>query len=159
MVKIRRASAGDRFEISRLTKNFSTTLPRNPKEVFRLVRNFYVAENKEGRIVGCCGFKIWDSDGEIISLVVDKPYRKKGTARVLLRETLGRLRKTKKIKNIFALTTGDVAQKIFRPAGFFPAGIQMFSLKVAKDCKRCKKNRFNSKNRYLCDETALLYKE
>lgn len=159
MVEIRRASAKDRFEISRLTKKFSTTLPRDPKEVLCLAGNFYVAENKEGRIVGCGGFKVWDSDAEIISLVVEKSYQRKGIARKLLKEIIGQLKKTKNIKCIFALATNDVAEKIFRPAGFFPAGIQMFSLKVAKDCKRCRKNRLNSKNQYLCDEIALLYKK
>lgn len=158
MVEVRRASAGDRFEISRLTKKFPTTLPRDPKEVLRLAGNFYVAENKEGKIVGCCGFKVWDSDAEIISLVVERPYQRKGIARKLLKEIISRLKKTRNVKCIFALATNDVAEKIFKPAGFFPAGIQMFSQKVVEDCKRCRKNRFNSKNQYLCDEIALLYK-
>jgi N-acetylglutamate synthase-like GNAT family acetyltransferase len=159
MVKIRKASAGDRFEISRLTKKFSTTLPREPEEILRLAGNFYVAENEKGRIVGCCGFKAWDSDAEIISLVVDEPYQKKGVARMLLREILGWIKNANNVKKIFALTTEGVAQRIFKPVGFFPAGIQMFSLKVAKDCKRCPKNRLNSKKHYLCDEIALLYKK
>lgn len=158
MVKIRKASAKDRFEISRLTKKFSTTLPREPKEVLRLVGNFYVAEDLKGRIIGCCGFKIWDSDAEIISLIVDRPYQRKGIARKLLKEIIGQLKKTKNIKCIFVLATNDMAEKIFKPVGFFPAGIQMFSQKVAGDCKRCKKNRLNSKKQYLCDEIALLYK-
>jgi len=158
MYKLRKASKRDSTGISKLTQKFSTTLSRSPKEILRLAGNFYVVENQNSRIIGCCGFKVWDNDAEIISLIVEKPYQRKGIAKKLLKEIIGQLKKIKSVKCIFALATSDVAEKIFKPAGFFPAEIQMFNQKVAKDCKRCQKNKLNSKNQYLCDEIALLYK-
>ena len=158
MFKIRKASKRDSTRISRLTKKFSTTLSRSPKEILRLAENFYVAENKKGKVVGCCGFKVWDNQAEIISLVVDTPHQRKGLARSLFEKVLDRLKKTKAAKKIFVLSTKDVAERIFVPAGFFPAGIQMFSQKVGEDCQRCRKNRLDSKGRYLCDEVVLVYK-
>ena len=158
MFKIRKASKRDSTDISRLTKKFSTTLSRGPKEILRLTRSFYVAENQRGKVVGCCGFKVWDNHAEIISLVVNTPHRRKGLARSLFEKVFDRLKETKDVEKIFVLSTKDVAEKIFMPAGFFPAGIQMFSLKVAEDCKRCPKNKLNSKGQYLCDEIVLVYK-
>ncbi|MDD5489983.1 MAG: GNAT family N-acetyltransferase [Candidatus Moranbacteria bacterium] len=158
MFKIRKASKSDSAGISRLTKKFSTTLSRGPEEISRLARNFFVAENQKGKIVGCCGFKKWDSDAEIIALIVDSPYQKKGLASRLFGKVLGQLKKTKSVEKIFVLSTKDVAEKIFSPAGFFPAGIQMFSRKVGEDCRRCRKNRLDCKGRYLCDEIVLVYK-
>lgn len=158
MPKIRKAARGDSAGISRLTKKFPTTLSRGPEEIFRLAGNFFVAENRKGKVVGCCGFKIWDSDAEIIALIVDSPYQKKGLAKNLFKKVIGRLKKMKSAKKIFALSTKEVAEKIFVPAGFFPAGIQMFSQKVGQDCRRCRKNKLDFKGRYLCDEVVLVYK-
>ena len=159
MYKLRKASKRDSAGISKLTQKFSTTLSRSPKEILRLAGNFYVVENQNGKMIGCCGFKVWDNDAEIISLIVNKPYQGRGVAKKLLKGIIGQLKKTKNVKYIFALATSDVAQRIFIPAGFIPAGIQMFNQKVAKDCKRCRKNKLNSKNQYLCDEIALLYNQ
>ena len=158
MIKIRKAVKGDSAGISKLTKKFPTTLSRSPEEIFRLAGNFFVAENKKAKVIGCCGFKIWDNDREIISLIVDSPHQKKGLAKNLLEKVLGQLKETKTAKKRFVLSTKEIADKIFAPAGFFPAGIQMFSQKVGQDCKRCRKNKLDSRGRYLCDEVVLVYK-
>jgi len=141
--------------ISRLTKKYPDTLDRSPREVAKMVGNFWVAENESGKIVGCCGARIWSQDAEIISWIVAEKYQGAGIAKKLLFAVIKNIKKRKGIRDIFTLTVPKLAKKYFRPLGFCPTGLQMFSAKVMKECQNCPKNRFKS-GRYQCNEIALV---
>jgi N-acetylglutamate synthase-like GNAT family acetyltransferase len=157
-LKIRKARLADRHSISRLTKKYPDTLSRNPREIAKIIGNFWVAENERGKIVGCCGARIWSRDAEIISWIVREKYRDAITARKLLVALIETLKKRKGIRYIFSLTVPTLAEKYFRPLGFRPTGLQMFSAKVVEECQNCPKNRF-WKGRYQCNEVALVLKK
>lgn len=154
--KIRKAAVSDRFAISELTKKYSGTLPRSPEEILEMIENYHVATGEDKKVIGCCGFKIWESDAEIISLIVSKSSRGQGIARLLLKSVVADIRTRKEIKRIFSLTTPELAKNIFVSIGFIPVGIQMFSEKVIGECKRCSKNRLDEEKKYLCNEIALI---
>ena len=156
MEKIRKAAASDRFAISALTKKYRNTLSRNPEEILEMIGNYHVAVDEKKKVIGCCGFKAWDDDAEIISLIVSEPFRGRGIARRLLESLVADIRNREKIKRIFTLTMPELAGPIFAPVGFVPVGIQMFSEKVVRECRRCEKNKLNAEKKYMCDEIALI---
>lgn len=156
-VRLRKAKLGDRFSLSRLTRKFPDTLNRSPKEISKMIGNFWVAENGRGRIVGCCGAKMWTGDAEIIAWVVDKKYQGAGLAKKILIALIKNLKKRKSVGDIFVLTVPLLAKKYFRPLGFRPTGLQMFSAKVVEECRNCPKNRFYA-GKYQCNEIALVLK-
>jgi N-acetylglutamate synthase-like GNAT family acetyltransferase len=157
-LKIRRAKLPDRHTISLLTKKYSDTISRNPHEIAKIICNFWVAENERGKIVGCCGARIWSRDAEIISWIVREKYRNARTAKKLLIALIKNLKKRKGVRYIFALTVPELAGKYFRPLGFRPTGLQMFSAKVVEECQHCPKNRF-WKGKYQCNEIALVLRK
>lgn len=157
VIKIRKAKTADRLAISRLTKKFPDTLDRSPREIGKMIGNFWVAENARGKIVGCCGAKMWSRDAEIISWIVAKKYRGAGIAKKLLFAVIKNLKKRENIRDIFTLTVSKLSKKYFRPLGFLPTGLQMFSAKVMEECQNCPKNRFKN-GKYQCNEIALVLK-
>ncbi len=157
-VKIRKAVLSDKSAISRLTKKYPDTLDRSPREIEKMIGSFFVAADEEGKINGCCGFKMWEKDAEIVSWIVAKEFQGMGIGRKLLERTLEKLEKKKGIKNIFIVTVPALAQKYFEPLGFLETGLQMFSGKVFADCRRCPKNRFRA-GHYQCNEIALVLRK
>jgi N-acetylglutamate synthase-like GNAT family acetyltransferase len=157
-IKIRKAKKADRAAISRLTRKYPDTLDRSPREVGKMIGNFWVAENERGKIVGCCGARMWGRDAEVIAWIVAEKYQGKGIAKKLLLALIKNLKKRKSIGYIFALTVPPLAKKYFRPLGFRPTGLQMFSAKVVEECQNCPKNRFRN-GRYQCNEIALVLKK
>ncbi len=157
-IKIRKAKKSDSSAVSQLTKKYPDTLNRSPREIGKMIGNFWVAENEQGKIIGCCGAKAWGHDMEIISWIVAKKYQGKGVAKKLLLALIRNLKKRKSIRYIFTLTMSKLAKKYFRPLGFCPTGLQMFSAKVIEECRHCPKNRFKN-GRYQCNEIALVLKK
>lgn len=157
-LKIRKAKVSDRFAISRLTKKFPDTLDRSPREIAAMVENFWVAENPRGKLVGCCGCKLWGADAEIISWIVEKRYRGTDVGEKILLALLENLKRRKSVKNIFVATVPALAKKYFKPFGFLPTALQMFSAKVVEECQNCPKNRFRN-GKYQCNEIALVLKK
>lgn len=156
-IKIRKARKKDRHVISRLTGLYPNTLYRSAKEIEKNINNYLIAVNQKEKVIGCCGYKIWDDSAEIISWIIEKQYRKRGLGLLLLQNVIKNLKKKAEIKNIFVVTTRQLADRIFKKIGFVEVGIQMFPEKVLLDCKKCKKN-YCSFGKYACDEIALLYK-
>lgn len=154
-IKIRKAKLSDKIEISRLTRKNPGTLDRSPREIANMIGNFFVAEDPRGKIVGCCGCKLWDNDAETISWIVDRGYQRHGLGKKILVKLLEDMKRRKKIKNIFVVTVPILAKKYFEPLGFLRTGLQMFSGKVIENCRRCPKNSFKGK-KYQCNEIALV---
>ena len=79
-------------------------LPRALIHLYGHVRNFMVAENAEGEIVGCCALApVWEDLAEICSLVVRDDLRRMGAGRELVNACLVECRDLH-IKKVFALT-------------------------------------------------------
>ncbi|MDO8593004.1 MAG: GNAT family N-acetyltransferase [bacterium] len=151
---ITEASKEQDFDISELTRGENLCY-RSPEEVDSQISNFLVAINERKEVIGCVGSKLYGLNMEIISLMTKKEFRGRGLGTILLQRKVEELRKWDSL-NIFALTTENVAIKLFFPLGFIEVGIQLFGPKVLTDCLGCSKNRMKE-GVHLCNEIAVLY--
>lgn len=158
-IKFRKAEEKDVPVISELTLE-KNLLPRSSEEVRSLLSHYHLAVDAETEeIAGCISTKIYDADAEIISFRVKEKFLGLGIGKELLERQLDLLNNQGEISRIFALSTEEVATRIFLKAGFVKVGIQLFGPKVISDCIRCPKNRFsNVDGKYLCDEIAMIYR-
>lgn len=156
-VAFERPRRKDIYAISELTRG-KNLIYRSPEEVEILLPCYHVAVRAEtGEIVGCISAKMYGTDAEIVSYRLNKQFRGQGVGRQLIKMQLQFLVGRAGIERIFALTTKEVAVKIFLKAGFIEVGIQLFGPKVLLECSRCPKN-IISEGRHLCDEIAVIYR-
>lgn len=158
-IVLRKAEEKDIPAISGLTLE-KNLLPRSAEEVRSLLPYYCVAvDTATGKIAGCISTKVYGADAEIISFRVRENFLGRGIGIDLLKRQLQLLSGQKEITRIFALTTREVAARIFLRAGFIEVGIQLFGPKVLSDCAKCPKNNFSDTDgRHLCDEIAVIYR-
>jgi len=122
-------------------------LPREKKEILKVIDNFFVAET-DNIIIGCVAIKDY-SDGlyEIRSLAVAKEYNNKGIGKNLIAMAVENIVANRNPKQIFALT---LRPEVFQKVGFKMASKSQFPKKIWDDCSKCSK--FDT-----CDEIALVY--
>lgn len=154
---IRKATKKQILSISGLTKKHSgTMLYRSPKAIKKLLGNYFVAL-KEGEVIGCCGFKTYPGgDAEIISLTVEKRYRRLGLGGKLIKKVINKALKRSAVKRVMAFTNPRVTP-LFRKNGFIQVGVQLFHEKILEDCRKCPRNKLDKKNKYHCNEIAMVY--
>ena len=148
-VYVRPARIADMLQVEPLINNFAAQnlmLPKTQEQLVRLFREFVVAVDDNGRVVGCGGLRIFSpSLAEIISLAVDPATQGTGLGgRIVERlmedaEMLG-------IGTVFALTLRD---GFFHRLGFATVNKEMFPAKVWSDCRNCPKL-------HACDEIAVV---
>ena len=147
---VRRARVADAGEIQRLITAFADRdemLHRSLGELYENIRDFYVAEDEEGRIVGCGGLHVcWSHLAEIKSLAVEEGHQGKGYGRRIVEACLEEARELG-LKTVFALT--------YRPEFFCRLGFRIVDKatlphKVWNECIRCPK--FPA-----CGEIAVVY--
>ena len=148
-VIVRPARIADMLQVEPLINGFAAQnlmLPKTPEQLVRLFREFVVATDENGRVLGCGGLRIFSPDlAEIISLAVDPATQGMGLGgRIVERlvedaETLG-------ISTVFALTLRD---GFFHRLGFRTVDKEMFPAKVWSDCRNCPKL-------HACDEIAVV---
>ncbi|HEX2080675.1 MAG TPA: N-acetyltransferase [Longimicrobium sp.] len=148
-VFIRPATIADMLQVEPLVNGFAAQnlmLPKTREQLVRLFREFVVAADEHGRVVGCGGLRIFSPTlAEIISLAVDPQTQGMGLGgRIVERlvedaETLG-------IESVFALTLRD---GFFHRLGFRTVPKEMFPAKVWSDCRSCPKL-------HACDEIAVV---
>jgi amino-acid N-acetyltransferase len=146
---VRPARIADMLQVEPLINGFAAQnlmLPRTPEQLVRLFREFVVAVDDGGRVLGCGGLRIFSPElAEIISLAVDPAAHGLGLGgRIVDRlvedaETLG-------IATVFALT---LREGFFHRAGFRTVSKEMFPAKVWADCRSCPKL-------HACDEIAVM---
>jgi amino-acid N-acetyltransferase len=120
-------------------------LPRSFDQLARTFREFIVAEDESGRIVGCGALRIYGEKlAEICSLAVDAPLQRHGIGRMLVLRLVEEGRDLQ-LGQIFALTLSPV---FFGRLGFKQVPKENFPLKVWADCRNCPKL-------HACDEIAL----
>ena len=122
-------------------------LPRALIHLYGHVRNFIVAENAEGEIVGCCALApVWEDLAEICSLVVREDVRRAGAGRELVHACLAECQSLH-INKVFALTYQEA---FFDRLGFKVVDKSILPQKIWADCVHCAKYP-------NCDETAVYY--
>ena len=148
-VYVRPARIADMLQVEPLINGFAAQnlmLPKTQEQLVRLFREFVVAVDENGRVLGCGGLRIFSpSLAEIISLAVDPATQGTGLGgRIVERlvedaEMLG-------IGTVFALTLRD---GFFHRLGFATVPKEMFPAKVWSDCRNCPKL-------HACDEIAVV---
>lgn len=148
-IYVRPASIADMLQVEPMINGFAAQnlmLPKTREQLVRLFREFVVASDEHGRVVGCGGLRIFSPTlAEVISLAVAPETQGLGLGgRIVERlvedaETLG-------ITTVFALTLRD---GFFHRLGFRTVNKEMFPAKVWSDCRNCPKLT-------ACDEIAVV---
>lgn len=148
-VYVRPANIADMLQVEPMINGFAAQnlmLPKTREQLVRLFREFVVAVDDHGRVLGCGGLRIFSPTlAEVISLAVDPGTQGMGLGgRIVQRlvedaETLG-------ITTVFALTLRD---GFFHRLGFRTVPKEMFPAKVWSDCRNCPKL-------HACDEIAVV---
>lgn len=147
--EIRRARLSDVSAIADLVAQFAADnlmLPRTRASVEAALRDFAVATDEGGRVVGCCALTlIGDGLAEVRSLAVAPEVQGRGIGRRLVLGALGDARELE-VPRVFALTR---APGFFEKLGFSQTEMRNLPQKVWTDCVHCPL--FPD-----CDEVALI---
>ena len=120
-------------------------LPKSLNQVYQNVRDFVVAE-LGGRLVGCGALHVlWGNLGEIRSLAVEEPSRRRGIGSRIVRALLTDARQLG-LPQVFALT---YKPRFFQALGFRVVDRESLPRKIWVDCIDCV--RFPQ-----CDEVAVI---
>jgi amino-acid N-acetyltransferase len=120
-------------------------LPRSNYDLCRHIKDYVVAEDATGAIIGCGALKIYSRDlAELGALAVREDSQGTGVGRAIVDALVVEAR---------ALGVGEVLALTRKPAfflklGFLPAEREQFPLKVWSDCARCPRQN-------CCDEVAV----
>ena len=121
-------------------------LARPLSEIYESLRDFVVAEDDQGNLVGVCALHLcWEDLCEIRSLAVLPEYRRQGWG-IRLTEACLSEAVTLGFNKVFALT---YRPEFFARLGFRQVGKQMLPNKIWADCVKCVK--FPD-----CDEIAMI---
>lgn len=147
-IHVRTATIRDMRQVEPLIALFaqrSLMLPKSHDQLARLFREFVVAVDGEGTVVGCGALRVYtESLAEIASLAVAEHAHGRGIGRRIvdrLVQDAGGLG----IGTVFALT---LQEEFFHRSGFRTVPREMFPLKVWADCRTCPKL-------HACDEIAV----
>jgi amino-acid N-acetyltransferase len=153
-ITIRRATLADVPGISAIMADYviqGVLLARPVSELYQCVREFHVAEHRDGnggepRLVACAALRLlWKDLGEVRSLAVRPDFHGKGLGAALAKRTIDDAR-TLGLPRVIALTR---ELTFFERAGFTPASRDTLPRKVWTDCVRCPR-------RHACDEVAVV---
>ncbi len=149
MITVRKARLGDAEQIAQLVNHFAAQglmLPKNILDVYEHIREYVVAEDEGGRVVGCGALRLmWHDLGEIRSLAVSEQAQGQGVGRRIVEKLLEEARELE-LARVFALT---YQVPFFEKLGFRVVPKAIFPQKVWLDCQLCPK-------RHCCDETAMI---
>jgi amino-acid N-acetyltransferase len=121
-------------------------LPRMEADVYQSIRDWVVAEEADGKMVGMGSLLImWNDLAEIRSLVIDPAYQNQGVGRALVAQLVAEARALD-LPRVFALTRKP---GFFLKMGFQLTRIEQLPRKVQKDCVFCPKF-------HACDEVAVI---
>lgn len=148
--QVRRARVGDAGEIQRLITTFADRdemLHRSLGEIYENIRDFYVAEDADGRVLACGALHVcWSHLAEVKSLAVDEAHQGRGCGRRIVEVCLDEARELG-LRTVFALT---YRPEFFGRLGFRVVDKATLPHKVWNECLRCPK--FPA-----CGEIAVVY--
>lgn len=146
---IRKATIKDIKSIHRLLAIYGQKgmlLSRPLSQLYDHLRDFFVYESEEDKVIGCCALQFcWEDLAEIRSLAVDEPYWRKHIGAELVDAALDEAKKFF-IRRVFTLT---YQPEFFSKKGFSCIDRADLPLKVWNHCVLCVK--FPD-----CDETAMV---
>lgn len=120
-------------------------LPRSNYDLCRHIKEYVVAEDPDGAIVGTASLKIYSTTlAEIAALAVRDDQQGKGVGRALVEAVLDDARGVG-LRQVFGLTRKPM---FFLRLGFQVTEKEQFPLKVWADCARCPRQD-------ACDEVAV----
>jgi amino-acid N-acetyltransferase len=147
-VFVRPARIADMREVEPLINGFAEKnlmLPKSPDQLARNFREFVVATDADGRVVGCGALRVYsESLAEIVSLAVHESAHGSGVGGLVVERLLDEARALE-VRTAFALTLRD---NFFHRLGFETVSKELFPLKVWADCRNCPKL-------HACDEIAV----
>ncbi|MBG0790218.1 MAG: N-acetyltransferase [Desulfovibrionaceae bacterium] len=121
-------------------------LPRSFSQLYSHLRDFVVAVDGDGKVIGCCALSlIWEDLAEIRSLVVSPEHRGNHLGRKLVEACLSES-VTLGIYKVYTLTE---VPGFFARLGFAEEGMESLNQKIFLDCLNCP--RFPD----LCNEVAM----
>ncbi|MBI3580581.1 MAG: N-acetyltransferase [Nitrospinae bacterium] len=145
---IRPAKLSDAKEILRLIRFWAEKgklLPRSLNDVYERIRDFFIYESADGKIMGAVSLAVvWEDLGEVRSLVVDEACQGEGVGKALVKRCVKTAREIG-VRQLFALT---YLPDFFKDLGFRDIDKQELPHKIWSDCVRCHK--FPD-----CDESAV----
>ncbi|MBI5637420.1 MAG: N-acetyltransferase [Nitrospinae bacterium] len=145
---IRQAKLSDTKDILRLIRHWADKgkmLHRSLNDIYERIRDFYVYEDENGRVIGAAALAVvWEDIAEVRSLVVEESEQKKGVGGQLVEKCVATAREIG-VKELFALT---YVPGFFKRLGFKEIDKQTLPHKIWSDCVRCHK--FPD-----CDESAV----
>jgi N-acetylglutamate synthase-like GNAT family acetyltransferase len=123
-------------------------LPRSRYDFCRHIREYHVAVDHDGSVVGSVALKLYSLElGELGALAVRGDWQGVGLGRALCATVVEEARDLG-LREVFALTRKPL---FFTRLGFEPAEREHFPLKVWADCARCPRQD-------ACDEVAVTLK-
>jgi amino-acid N-acetyltransferase len=147
-VSVRAATIADMRQVEPLINGFAQRnlmLPKTLDQLARLFREFVVAVDEQGEVLGCGALRIYtESLAEVASLAVAEHAHGLGIGRRVVEQLVVEARGLG-IQTVFALT---LQEEFFLRAGFRTVSKEMFPLKVWADCRNCPKL-------LACDEIAV----
>ncbi|MFZ5814704.1 MAG: N-acetyltransferase [Bacillota bacterium] len=145
----RKATMADIPAVHQLVNDYANEglmLRRPIMMLYEAVRDFVVAVDEDGQVVGVGGLHImWQDLAEIRSLAVKPGLTQKGVGRGIV-EFLVEEARTLGLKRVFALT---YQQGFFEKCGFSVIQKETLPQKVWKECVYCDKF-------HCCDEIAMI---
>jgi amino-acid N-acetyltransferase len=125
--------------IHELIRNEATKellLPRPLASIYEFIRDFVVAIDGEGTVVGCCALHVaWEDLAEVRSLAITEQAKNKGLGQQLVKRCIDDARKLG-ISRIFALT---YIPPFFYKCGFHDISKDALPHKIWSDCINCHK--------------------
>ena len=147
--KLRPATLSDVAPMEILMAPFVATgdlLPRSNYDLCRHIKEYLVAEARDGDLVGCGSLKIYSRDlAEVAGLAVRRDQQGAGVGRALMDALVAEARASG-IAEVLALTRKPA---FFLKLGFQASEKEHFPLKVWADCARCPRQN-------CCDEIAVV---
>ncbi len=148
-VAVRPARIADMVQVEALVNRFAAEdlmLPKTLEQLSRNFREFIVAVDETGVLLGCGALRVYTGQlAEVSSLAVSPSAHGLGIGRQVV-DRLGTEAEALGISAIFALTLKD---GFFHKLGFRTVPKEMFPLKVWADCRSCPKL-------HACDEIAVV---
>ncbi len=107
---------------------------RSPGELYESIREFFVAEDGQGRVVGCAALHVfWEDLAELKCLAVSEGVQGRGIGRDLV-EACWRSANELEIKTVFTLT---YVADFFERCGFHQIEKAELPHKIWNECVRC----------------------
>lgn len=148
-VIFRKATLADAPAITNLINHFAADgmmLPKSLAQIFGALREFVVAVDEDGIVIGCGALRLmWHDLAEVRSLAIHESAQQRGIGRMIVEELIKEGQEMG-LARIFALT---YQERFFQRLGFARCEKGIFPQKVWADCRACPK-------RHCCDEIAML---